>query len=35
MKTALRQHLADPETLVLSHLFLQSWGRVPGQRTAA
>jgi hypothetical protein len=29
MKMALRQHLANPDTLVVSHLFLQAWGRVP------
>jgi hypothetical protein len=34
MKMALRQHLANPDTLVVSHLFLQAWGRVPGERAA-
>jgi len=29
MKAALRRHLDDPETLVVSHLFFQSWGRKP------
>lgn len=29
LKPALRDHLENPETLVLSHLFLQSWGRKP------
>jgi len=28
---ALRRHLEDPDTLVLSSLFLQAWGRVPKQ----
>jgi len=27
MKAALRRHLADPDTLVVSHLFFQAWGR--------
>ena len=27
MKAALRSHLADPDTLVVSHLFFQAWGR--------
>jgi SAM-dependent methyltransferase len=27
MKAALRQHLDDPDTLVVSHLFFQAWGR--------
>ena len=26
---ALKRHLENPETLVLSSLFLQTWGRVP------
>jgi ubiquinone/menaquinone biosynthesis C-methylase UbiE len=29
MKAALRQHLANPDTLVVSHLFFQAWGRKP------
>src|SRR5262249_33945278 len=29
LKTALSRHLADPHTLVVSHLFFQSWGRRP------
>ena len=29
LKDALRRHLADPNTLVVSHLFLQAWGRRP------
>ena len=29
LKTALRRHLDDPHTLVVSHLFLQAWGRKP------
>jgi SAM-dependent methyltransferase len=27
---SLKQHLADPDTLVVSHLFFQVWGRKPG-----
>lgn len=27
MKAILRQHLANPDTLVVSHLFFQAWGR--------
>ena len=27
LKAALRQHLDDPDTLVVSHLFFQAWGR--------
>jgi SAM-dependent methyltransferase len=27
--TALRRHLDDPDSLVLSHLFVQAWGRRP------
>jgi len=27
---ALQRHLDDPSTLVLSHLFLRVWGRIPG-----
>ena len=29
MKAALRRHLDDPGTLVVSHLFFQVWGRKP------
>jgi ubiquinone/menaquinone biosynthesis C-methylase UbiE len=29
IKAALRRHLDDPETLVVSHLFFQAWGRKP------
>jgi hypothetical protein len=29
-RAALRRHLDDPETLVVSHLFMQAWGRKPG-----
>lgn len=29
MKVALSRHLANPDTLVISHLFLQAWGRKP------
>jgi len=27
---AMRRHLDDPGTLLLSSIFLQAWGRVPG-----
>ena len=30
MKAALGSHLANPDTLVVSHLFIQAWGRAPG-----
>ena len=30
LKLALGRHLADPQALVISHLFLQAWGRTPG-----
>jgi SAM-dependent methyltransferase len=29
LKAALRRHLDDPQTLVVSHLFFQAWGRKP------
>jgi hypothetical protein len=29
VKRALRRHLDDPNTLVVSHLFFQAWGRKP------
>ena len=29
LKRALRRHIDDPGTLVVSHLFLQAWGRKP------
>ncbi|KVD50238.1 SAM-dependent methyltransferase [Burkholderia sp. ABCPW 11] len=29
LKLALRQHIADPNTLVVSHLFFQVWGQKP------
>jgi len=29
VKAALRRHLDDPDTLVVSHLFFQAWGRKP------
>jgi hypothetical protein len=33
LKAALRRHLDDPGTLIVSHLFIQSWGRKPtGER---
>lgn len=31
---ALRRHLDDPDTLVVSHLFLQVWGIKPGEQVA-
>jgi SAM-dependent methyltransferase len=30
LHAALRQHLADPGTTVVSHLYVQAWGRKPG-----
>jgi ubiquinone/menaquinone biosynthesis C-methylase UbiE len=30
LKAELSRHLADPDTLVVSHLYFQSWGRKPG-----
>jgi hypothetical protein len=30
LKAELSRHLADPATLVVSHLYIQSWGRKPG-----
>jgi ubiquinone/menaquinone biosynthesis C-methylase UbiE len=35
MKAALRQHLANPDTLIVSHLFIQAWGRTPEWPCAA
>jgi len=29
LKAALKHHIDDPETLVVSHLFFQAWGRKP------
>ena len=29
LMAALRQHLENPSTLVVSSLFLQTWGRMP------
>jgi len=29
LTTALKNHLEDPETLVLSSVFIQAWGRIP------
>jgi hypothetical protein len=29
LTAALRRHLEDPETLVLSSVFVQAWGRTP------
>ena len=29
LTAALKSHLADPETLVLSSVFIQAWGRIP------
>jgi SAM-dependent methyltransferase len=34
LQTRLRQHLDDPDTLVLSHLFVQAWGRKPDRSRA-
>ncbi|MEJ8821754.1 methyltransferase domain-containing protein [Variovorax humicola] len=34
LTTALRRHLEDPATLVVSSLFIQAWGRVPDLATA-
>jgi hypothetical protein len=33
LTTELQRHLADPGTLVVSHLFLQAWGRKRGVST--
>ena len=30
LKAELAKHLADPDTLVVSHLYFQAWGRKPG-----
>jgi len=30
LKADLSRHLADPNTLVVSHLYFQAWGRKPG-----
>jgi hypothetical protein len=29
LTVALKKHLEDPETLVLSSVFIQAWGRIP------
>jgi hypothetical protein len=29
LQAAVRRHLEDPYTLVVSHLFIQAWGRKP------
>jgi len=29
MAASLRRHVDDPGTLMLSHLFVQAWGRKP------
>jgi len=34
LKRALERHISDPETLIVSHLFFQAWGRKPGQASA-
>ena len=34
LKADLSRHLADPNTLVVSHLYFQAWGRKPGERTS-
>lgn len=31
LTTALKKHLEDPDTLVLSSVFIQAWGRIPKQ----
>ena len=31
LTAALRLHLEDPETLVVSSLFIQAWGRIPSR----
>jgi hypothetical protein len=31
LTAALKNHLEDPETLVLSSVFIQAWGRIPNQ----
>jgi ubiquinone/menaquinone biosynthesis C-methylase UbiE len=33
LQASVRRHLEDRETLVVSHLFVQAWGRKPGPRT--
>jgi SAM-dependent methyltransferase len=33
LTAAVESHVADPNTMVISHLFLQSWGRKPGSTT--
>jgi SAM-dependent methyltransferase len=30
LRAEVRQHVEDPDTLVVSHLFIQAWGRRPG-----
>jgi SAM-dependent methyltransferase len=30
LKLDLKRHIDDPDTLIVSHLFLQAWGRKPG-----
>ena len=34
LKADLSRHLADPNTLVVSHLYFQAWGRKPARRLA-
>jgi hypothetical protein len=29
LKADLRRHIDDPDTLIVSHLFFQAWGRKP------
>jgi hypothetical protein len=29
LRAALASHVEDPETYVISHLFIQAWGRKP------
>jgi hypothetical protein len=32
LQDALRRHLANPDTIVATHLFVQAWGRKPAHR---
>ena len=34
LKLALKRHIENPETLIVSGLFFQAWGRKPGQSSA-
>jgi len=35
LKAALRRHLDDPGTLVVSHVYIQAWGRKPLEKSTA